>query len=284
MRVVVAVIATTAIAAPCAQPASAATWAPASSAAIHPGVQLLVSSAQCTGGFILADAARLYISMAANCAIVGQPTDPYGCTTKSLPLGTPVEIAGAAHRGTLVYSSWLTMQSLHEKDQDVCEYNDFALVAIDPADAGTVNPSVPEFGGPVGEAAGGSTAGERVYTYGRSALLLGMGSLGRKQGVAVRMEGSGFAHRIVNVPPGIPGDAGSAVLDSAGRALGILITIAFTPIPASNGVVDLARALDYMSRHSPLDGVSLATGTEHFGAGGLQGGGPPPNGRVSGQK
>jgi len=87
------------------------------------------------------------IAMAANCAIVGQPTDPYGCSTPSLPLGTPVEIAGAAHHGTLAYSSWLTMQAQHEKDPDICEYNDFALVAVDPADDGAVNPSVPGFSG-----------------------------------------------------------------------------------------------------------------------------------------
>ena len=251
-------------------PASAATaaWAPASSAAIRPGTQLFVEGGQCTGGFILVDARRVYIAMAANCAIVGQPTDPYGCSTPSRPLGTPVEIAGASHRGTLVDSSWLTMQVLHEKDPDICEYNDFALVAIDPADVGAVNPSVPGFGGPVGENTAGSAAGEQVYTYGGSGLLLGPGSLSRRRGVAVRMEGSGFAHRVVDLPPGIPGDAGSPVLDSHGRALGIVITIAFTPIPASNGVVDLQRAVDYLARHTSLTGVRLATGTEPFSPGG----------------
>jgi hypothetical protein len=158
------------------------------------------------------------------------------------------------------------MQTVHESAYDVCEYNDFALVAIDPADAGAVSPTVPVFGGPAGMAANGSTAGERVYTYGSSALLLGQDSLAARQGVAVRMEGGGFAHRVVDLPPGIPGDAGSAVLDPSGNALGILITIAFTPIPLSNGVVDLARALDDMARHTSLTAVHLVRGTEPFAA------------------
>jgi hypothetical protein len=85
--------------------------AAAASAAIHPGVQLFVNAGQCTGGYILADATRTYIAMAANCAITGQPADPYGCSTPSLPLGAPVEIRGATHPGTLAYSSWLTMQA-----------------------------------------------------------------------------------------------------------------------------------------------------------------------------
>jgi hypothetical protein len=50
--------------------------AAAASAAIHPGVQLFVNSGQCTGGYILADATRTCIAMAANCAITGQPADP----------------------------------------------------------------------------------------------------------------------------------------------------------------------------------------------------------------
>ena len=33
-----------------------------------------------------------------------------------LPLGTPVEIMGAAHPGTLVYNSWLAMQGKGETD------------------------------------------------------------------------------------------------------------------------------------------------------------------------
>jgi hypothetical protein len=249
---VAAVVAAGALASP--PPAAAA------GGAIHPGVQLFVDAGQCTGGFILADATRTYIAMAANCAIAGQPADPYGCTTRSLPLGTPVEIRGAARPGSLAYSSWLTMQRVHESDPDICEYNDFALVALDPADVAAVSPTVPVLGGPVGARAGGSTAGERVHTYGSSALLLGQEALAARQGVAVRMEGRGFAHRVVDLPPGIPGDAGSPVLDSSGRALGILITIAFTPIPLSNGVVDLARALDYMAGHTELTGVHLLTG------------------------
>ena len=50
-----------------AGPASAApTWAPASSAAIHPGVQTLTDGAQCTANFVFYDASNtIYIGQAA---------------------------------------------------------------------------------------------------------------------------------------------------------------------------------------------------------------------------
>ena len=84
----------------------------------------------------------------AHCAGTGEATETNGCDAGSLPLGTKVEIDGASQPGTLVYSSWLTMQGKNETDGNACDYNDLALVEIDPADVGQVNPSVPGFGGP----------------------------------------------------------------------------------------------------------------------------------------
>ena len=89
-----------------------------------------------------------YIGQAAHCAGTGAATDTDGCLATSHPLGTPVEVTGASRPGSLVYSSWLTMQANGESDPDTCAYNDFALVRIDPADVDVVNPSVPGFGGP----------------------------------------------------------------------------------------------------------------------------------------
>ena len=40
------------------------------------------------------------------------------------------------------------MQAAGETDADTCAYNDFALIKLDPADYGKVNPSVPTLGGP----------------------------------------------------------------------------------------------------------------------------------------
>jgi hypothetical protein len=52
------------------------------------------------------------------------------------------------------------MQARGESDPDTCQFNDLALIRIDPADVGKVNPSVPGFGGPTG--VGGAEAGETV--------------------------------------------------------------------------------------------------------------------------
>ena len=70
-----------------------------------------------------------------------------------------MEVNGASRPGTLVYSSWLTMQAQGETDADACAYNDLALVRLDPADVAKVNPSVPGFGGPTG--VGGASATRR---------------------------------------------------------------------------------------------------------------------------
>ena len=74
-----------------------------------------------------------------------------------------------------MYSSWLTMQARGETDPNACAYNDLALVRLDPADVGKVNPSVPGFGGPTG-VGGASATGDTVYSYGNSSLRQGVTS------------------------------------------------------------------------------------------------------------
>ena len=54
------------------------------------------------------------------------------------------------------------MQANGESDPDTCAYNDLALVKIDPADVGKVNPSVPGFGGPTGVGGASATARRRL--------------------------------------------------------------------------------------------------------------------------
>src|SRR5215210_3575083 len=89
-------------------------WAPAATAAIHPGVMMFTDGAQCTANFIYSDGATTYLGYAAHCAGLGAATETDGCLAPTLPVGTPVEIDGASHLGTLAYSSWVTMQSLAE--------------------------------------------------------------------------------------------------------------------------------------------------------------------------
>ena len=257
---VAAIAATLAIAAPAAAEPS---WAPAASAPVHPGVQTNSDSGQCTANFVFFDASNaVYIGQAAHCTSTGGSTSTNGCDTGSLPLGSPVEVDGASKPGTLAYNSWLAMQAAGESDANTCDYNDLALVKLDPADYGKVNPSIPFWGGPTG-ITDTVAQGEKVLSYGNSSLRLGLTQLSPKEGLSLGQTGNGWSHEVYTVTPGIPGDSGSAFLDRQGKALGVLSTIAIAPLPASNGVGDLARELAYAQSHG-FAGLSLGPGTEPF--------------------
>src|SRR5690349_13079520 len=243
------------------QATAAPTWAPAATAPIHPGVQTVTAGAQCTANFVFTSGTTVYIGQAAHCSGTGGNTETDGCTSGSLPIGTPVDVGGAA-TGTMVYNSWLTMQSLGETDANTCAYNDLALIQLSAADAAKVNPSIPFFGGPT--AVGGGTAlGDNVYSYGNSELRLGLSQLSPKRGVSLGDDASGWSHNVYTVTPGIPGDSGSGFLNASGQAIGILSTVALAPLAGSNGVGDLAHELAYLTSHTSMN-VSLATGTEPF--------------------
>jgi hypothetical protein len=246
-----------------ASAAAAPTWAPAASAAIHPGVQLLTDGAQCTANFVFADATDVYIGQAAHCSGTGAATDTNGCTAASLPIGTPVDITGASRPGTLVYNSWLTMQGTGETDPDTCAFNDLALVRVDPADVGKVNPSIPFWGGPTGLDADGTVTGDKVLSYGNSELRGGIATLSPKEGTSLGDDGNGWSHTVYTATPGIPGDSGSAFLNRTGQALGVLSTVAIAPLAGSNGVGDLGRELAYLAAHTSF-AVTLQNGTEPF--------------------
>lgn len=250
-------------------PVTAATWAPAASAAVHPGVQTYTNGGQCTANFIYSDGANTYIGQAAHCSSTGSNTQTDGCSTQSLPLGTPVTVLGAAHPGTLVYNSWIAMQQAGETDPNTCAYNDLALVKIDPADVASVNPSIPHWGGPVGLNTAGTVSGDAVYSYGNSILRLGITLLSPKTGTSTGDVGGGWSHGVTTVTPGIPGDSGSAFLDVSGNALGDLSTLSVgVPDGVANNVSDLSRELSYMHAHaSGLAGVQLVPGTEPFNGG-----------------
>jgi hypothetical protein len=252
---------------------AAPTWAPADTAQIHPGVQMYTDGAQCTANFVYTDgSSNVYVGYAAHCAGLGEATDTNGCEAGSLPLGTKVDfveggsLATSGTRvggGTLVYSSWLAMKQSNEQNPDVCAYNDLAIVKVDAADAGKVNPSIPFWGGPTGLDTDGTTAGERVHSYGNSSLRAGIEALSPKSGVSIGDEGNGWSHNVYTVTPGIPGDSGSAFIDNQGRALGTLSTVQIAPLVGANGVGDLAKELAYAQSHG-MPGLTLAQGTEPF--------------------
>jgi len=243
---------------------AAPTWAPAATAAIHPGVQTITAGAQCTANFVFTDGTNVFIGQAAHCSGTGGNTATNGCTSGSLPLGTPVSVGGASKPGTMVYNSWLTMQALGEADSETCQYNDLAIVQLDPADYGKVNPSIPRWGGPVATSSPGTVAGDAVYSYGNSSLRFGISQTSPKQGTSLGDSPGGWSHDVYTATPGIPGDSGSAFLDKNGRALGILSTVAIAPVAGSNGVGDVGREVAYMQAHSSFAGLNIALGTQPF--------------------
>jgi hypothetical protein len=238
-------------------------WAPAATAPVHPGVQTVTNGGQCTSNFVFFDASdNVYIGQAAHCSGTDGNTATNGCEAGSLPTGTPVEVDGATQPGTIVYSSWVTMQAGGETDANTCQYNDFALIRLNAADFSRVNPSIPFWGGPTGTT-GTVAQADKVLSYGNSSLRLGITQLSPKEGLSLGQSGGGWTHQVYTVSPGIPGDSGSAFIDRQGRAFGTLSTLQLAPAAGANGVGDLSRELAYMESHGGPD-VTLALGTEPF--------------------
>jgi hypothetical protein len=238
-------------------------WAAPATATIHPGVMTTTDKARCTANFLYTDGHRTYLGQAAHCSGTGEATETNGCSSTSLPLGTPVRLDSSDVVGTMVYNSWTAMQAAGEKDHNACAHNDLALIRLPDSAVSQVNPSIPVFGGPVGLNTTGTRAGEQVSTYGNSPLRQGISLLSPKAGTSLGDSDGGWSHAIYTVTPGIPGDSGSAVLDSEGRALGDLSTLELAPLPGANQVSDLAHELVYARAHG-MKHLQLVSGTEPF--------------------
>jgi hypothetical protein len=221
------------------------------------------NGAQCTSNFVFKAGSNVYLGQAAHCSGTGDATETNGCDSGSLPTGTQVRISGASRPGTMVYNSWRTMQARGETGANTCQFNDLALVRVNAADVGKVNPSVPGFGGPTGVGSAGGI-GSTVYSYGNSELRAGVSKLSPKRGVLILNEGGGWSHTVYTATPGIPGDSGSGFMNASGGAFGVLSTLQVLPAAGSNGVGDLGKELAYMRTHSSFSGVQLVRGTRAF--------------------
>ena len=104
-----------------------------------------------------------------------------------------------------------------------------------------------------------------MFSYGNSSLRP-TELLSPKTGAALAGTYGGWGYDVYTASPGIPGDSGSGFLDAEGRALGTLSTVAIAPLPASNGLENLARELDYAQAHSGIAGLHLVRGTQPFSA------------------
>ncbi len=261
--------------------AGASAWAPESSAAIHPGIMtftgassFLGGAGQCTANFIFTDASQnVYLGQAAHCSSTGEDTETNGCSTHSLPLGDPhlhrqprQRRRPGRHRrsGRSPTTRGSSMQKEKQANADTCAYNDLALIKLSGGQS-EANPTVPFWGGPDGLAAGPAAAGETVFTYGNSVLRGGITALSPKLGASLGEQEpvEGWSEQVYTVSPGIPGDSGSAYMNSSGDALGVLSTVEFAPVPASNGVGTLAKELAYANSVTGL-GLQVAKGTTPF--------------------
>ncbi|TCK20595.1 trypsin-like peptidase domain-containing protein [Pseudonocardia endophytica] len=264
--IAVGLAATAALLAPMtASAAPQAAFAPATAAAIGPGVELATpvgdGAELCTANFVFTGGDTVYLGTAAHCfgtADAGSSVD--GCTEPVMDDGAAVGIHGRdgrTYRGTLAYDSWGAMQATGETDPALCSENDFALVALAPEDAARTSPTIPGVGGPTALDTDGTKNGERVFSYQPNQI----GVAPNKQGVSLGQPDP-WTHVVATIPPGVPGDSGSGYVDAEGRAFGSLSSL-MAP-SSSNGVADIAQALAYASRNGSVGDVSLVPGDRPF--------------------
>jgi hypothetical protein len=98
----------------------------------------------------------------------------------------------------------------------------------------------------------------------------GVTQLSPKTGISNGDQGNGWSHGTTLVTTGIPGDSGSGLLDSSGKATGVLSTVGVSiPDGSTNNFGDLSRELDYLHAHTSFTAVQLVNGTEPFNSGQL---------------
>lgn len=227
---------------------------------------------------------HVYVGMAAHCvgAATNSATDTNGCTSGSLPLGTPVyfyqgvsggtSLAGVVSlgngsngrrigSGVLRYSSWLAMKAAHTTDAATCAYNDLALVEVAAANLRQVNPTVPFFGGPTRLAPLPGT-GAAIYTVGNSS----------QRGTERSTSGHVDAHSlwsdlVTTSDPGVPGDSGSGYMNASGQAVGVLSTLNCSGLLGlsctQNGIGSLAQEVAFAHTHG-LSTLTLTPGSAAF--------------------
>lgn len=221
-------------------------WPHLEDATIRPGVLVEAKSRTCPSNFLFAraDNTSLFLGIAAHCVqdmAVGEwvLVDPGRTDAPAL----------------LAYSSWQTMAELGVDDPRMLDFNDFAVLRIDPAFRMFVHPALVRYGGPV--ALGDAEAlgvGDQVFSYAEPTP--GSPDLGAWQAIVTQRHDWGLL--TYGVPPGIPGQLGSGVMTPDGRAVGLTVSLGLVPDPATNGVARLDAAMAFALEHANLE-MSLLT-------------------------
>jgi hypothetical protein len=237
------------------QTPSSRAWGNPADKPLRPGVNGDNPDGSCTTNFLYhLNDTRYFLGLAAHCFRTDGNPAWISCPTSNAPLGTRVQFFsddGRSWGGSLAYSSFLSMQRVHEQDASICDANDLALVELDADTVQVVHPAVRGFGGPTGLAAGALADGAKLYMYGnsetRSAFGLAPTGVGNEHTGNVDSYADGGWRGVTSfTPAAIPGDSGSGLMGPAGEAAGVLSVVSSD---GSNGFANLPFALWYMAVH-----------------------------------
>ncbi|MGH7319702.1 MAG: hypothetical protein ACRELA_08770 [Candidatus Rokuibacteriota bacterium] len=173
---------------------------------IQPGVAISTPVGGCTLNFIFQDAntLELYAGTAAHCV-----------TGNAEQNGDRISVPQLGPFGTVVYNGF---------QHDAA---DFSLIKIDPGRYDQVFAALRFWGGPSGVATS-PTLGQGTLHYGHGVGFGTTEATRPREGVLEYVISSGSLRGYYGaIHPGVPGDSGSAVLTSDGKALGILTHIRF---------------------------------------------------------
>jgi hypothetical protein len=217
---------------------------------IHPETAVTVGGITCQAGVALRQGATVYLGIPASCAgpLPGQVQD--GCQQAEAPIGAPATIAGARHRGTLVYNSFTRMQVAGTTTAARCDDNDLALIRLNRADRHLVAGAIPGGVAPTAVSGHGPAAGSSV-------------ELGGSSETAQASTESGWVYN-VRVAGSLPdSDVGEPLVQS-GRLMGMLTVLpSLLPFEPKAEVYNLHRALVLLRRTKGFHHVVLIRAGAH---------------------
>jgi prepilin-type processing-associated H-X9-DG protein len=231
-------------------------WASPDTAAIHPGVKVTMGGVDCLAGFVLVDGKKVFLTITGGCASVWPGEDVNGCGNDRDaggvdPPRTPATIQGAKHEGWLAYHSWSRMKLQSETRPNRCQYNNLALVRVDPRDVKRVNPSIPAVGGPERVAKAQPVAPTQLTAF--------IPTMANAQ--AIDTTANGWAHTAMVDGHVSATEAGAPVLTPSGAALGMVTVVPPQGTVGQTIVSDLRRELRALREVDRFADVHLAKAT-----------------------
>jgi hypothetical protein len=221
---------------------------------IRPGSVVTIAGVKCKVGLLLHKAKTVYVAIPASCGALplDEGTPQNGCQAASAPIGTPVKVAGARHRGVLVYDSFTRMESLGTKSSDKCHYNDFALVRLNPKDAKHAVGTIPGMDAPHRISRQAPASGSSV-SVGSSSATAGTAT---HRGWVYPLSGTGMAQVTAS-------DVGTPVVQG-GRLLGMLTAIPQGIVTKTDAAAyNLCRAIRSMHHMRGFHHVQLLRAGQH---------------------